>query len=118
MATIVKRVLSASTDGVPITVSATVAKLIHTTSSLTTTIDEVFIYASNSSTNSVTINVEINGSASQVISHEVLPKGEGFQLVVPGITFQGQGTSGVAISVQASSSNVINITGFVNRITQ
>lgn len=122
MATVTKRILSGSTDGFPITVSATAvsATLIHTGPTSTTTIDEVYIYANNSSTNTVTMWMEWGNAASgsHVITFDVLPKGEGPQLIVPGFPLQGRSATGASINVGASTSNVIQIYGFVNRIVQ
>ncbi len=117
MATITKRVLSASIDGQPVGISATAAKVVHTGSSLTNVLDEVYMWAQCSSTADVSINVEIGASASHAFGVTVLAKGEGAQVILPGIPIQGAATP-IAISVQASSSGVINIIGFVNRISQ
>jgi hypothetical protein len=55
MATFTKKILSASTDGkaVKVAATATAGTTIHTGSATATTIDEVWIYAVNSSVSSV-----------------------------------------------------------------
>lgn len=117
MATITKRVLSGSTDGAPILVSATTSKLIHTGPSSTNTIDEVYLYLTNSATSNVSVRIELNASASQTYGYEMLPKGNGAELVVPGFIVQGNATP-LVINIQSSSSNVIHALGWVNRIVQ
>lgn len=115
--TIAKQVLSGSTDGLPIVVSATVAKAIHTGSSLSTVLEELYVFAANSSTNVVTVNLEWGASGSHVTSHELQPKGAGLQLLVAGNLIRGR-SSNTVLSIQASTSNVVNVLGYVHRITE
>ena len=121
MPTIVKRVLSGSTDGFPINVSSTStsATVIHTGSTSTNVIDEVWLYAQNSNTVTVSCWMEWGGgaSASQLIKFDVFGQ-SGPECVIPGLIIQGRSATGISITMGASTSNVISILGFVNRITQ
>jgi hypothetical protein len=60
MATFTKQVLSGSTDGkaVKVAATATAGTLLHTGSATVTTLDEVWLYAVNSSASSVKLTVE------------------------------------------------------------
>jgi hypothetical protein len=116
--TITKRVLSGSTNGFPINVSATAGGVttVHTGVTASTTIDEVWIYAQNSSTAQVSLLLEWGISASQVIRAEVPPQ-DGPTLIIPGFPVEGR-TTAIVISAFASTSNVISLYGYVNRIVQ
>lgn len=121
MPTIAKRVLSGSMDGFPINVSATAvsATLIHTGSTSTSVIDEVWLYLNNSSTTTVTAWIEFGGaSSSGLMTVDVLPKGNGPSLVLPGLPIQGRSATGADLRIGASTSNVLSVYGFVNRISQ
>ena len=115
MATFSKRILSGSTDGKGITVSATSSgsgNTIHTAVSGTTDFDEVWVYAYNSHTSSVTLNLEFGGtSSSQRISQPVDPS-SGLYLLVPGFVVQ----NGAVISAYASQASKVTLYGYVNRI--
>ena len=120
MASITKRVLSGSTDGFPINVSQTAfsGTLIHTGSTSTNTIDEVYVYAYSSATSVVSITVEMGGaSASGIMRFDIPPLSEPF-LLLPGIILQGRSATGADLRVGASTSNVVSLIGWVNRITQ
>ena len=119
--TIAKRILSGSTDGFPINVSSTSVSgtLVHLGSTSTNVLDEMWVYATNSSTNTVTCWVEYGnaGSASQRMTFD-LASTEIPELIIPGFLLQGRSATGISINVGASTSNVINLYGYVNRITQ
>lgn len=119
--TITKRCLSGSTDGFPINVSATLcsATLIHLGPTSTNTTDELWVYACNSSTNAVSCWIEYGGaaSASQIIAFDVQAR-SGPELIIPGFPIQGRSATGASINIGASTSNVVSIYGFVNRIVQ
>jgi hypothetical protein len=119
--TITKRILAGSTDGFPINVSATAisATLVHTGPTSTNTIDEIWLYAANSTTNAVTCWLEWGNAASssQRISFEVSALA-GPELIIPGFPLQGRSATGASIYVGASTSNVLSLYGYVNRIVQ
>ena len=60
MATFTKRILSNSTDGKAIKVAqtATAGTLIHTGDTVTSTLDEVWVYANNTSSSNVKLTIE------------------------------------------------------------
>ena len=115
MATFSKRTLSGSTDGKGISISSTTAgsgNVIHAAVSGTTDFDEVWVYAFNSHTSSVTLNIEFGGTDStQRISQPIDPA-SGLYLVVPGFVIQ----NGASISAYASVASKIAIYGYANRI--
>ena len=115
-ATYSKLPLSGSTNGRAILVAATATAgtLIHTAVSGTTNLDEVWIYAMNTSTSSVTLDIEWGGvtAPNDLIELTILPEA-GLVTVIPGLLLN----NGLVIRAFAGSANVINIQGFVNRIT-
>jgi hypothetical protein len=114
MAIFSKVPLSGSVDGMPISVfaSATPGTIIHTAQSGTNGIDEVWIYAVNTQASSVKLTLEYGGSnTSEHI--EITVAGEsGLTVVVPGLVIQNS----KVIRAFAETANVINLTGYVNRI--
>jgi hypothetical protein len=120
MATFSKLHLSGSTGGLPIKVTqtATAGTTVHATGTSSSIIDEVWVYAANTSGSAVTLTIEYGGTTSPdhliIIS---IPAQSGLALVLPGLTLSGDGTSARTVRAFASSANVINITGYVNRIS-
>jgi len=118
MATFSKQIFSGSTDGLPISVTqtATAGTLIHTCSSTTTTIDEVWLYATNTSASDVVLTVEWgNATTSNNIKYTV-KAANGLYLIASGLVIKGN-ASPYTIRAFAATTAVISITGFVNRIT-
>jgi hypothetical protein len=116
MATFTKLPLSGSTNGKAVLVAAiaTAGTLIHTAVSGTTNLDEVWLYAQNTSTSSVMLDIEWGGTTApnDLIELTVLPEA-GLVTVIPGFLLQ----NGLVIRAFAGTANVITIHGFVNRIT-
>jgi hypothetical protein len=113
MATYSKLALSGSTSGRPIAVSASASPgtVIHTSASAS--LDEIWIYAVNSSTTSVKLTLEYGGTstADQI---EITITGEsGLTLIVPGLILTGSNI----VRAFAATANVIALSGYVNRIT-
>ena len=119
MATFTKKKLSASTDGRAIKVAqtATAGTTIHTGSATATTIDEVWIYAVNTSASSVKLTIEWGGVSSpdDLIEVTVLPEA-GLVTVIPGLLIVGNATP-LVVKAFAGTANVVCIHGFVNQIT-
>jgi len=115
MATYSRELLSGSTQGKQIKVGATATPgtLIHTAVSGTTDLDEIWLYAVNSSSSGVKLTIEW-GEASAPDGHvEVtLAAEDGYQLVVPGLLLQ----NALVVRAFAGTTNVILINGYVNRI--
>jgi hypothetical protein len=118
MATVVKRKLSASTDGMPIKVvaTATAGTTIHTAVAGTTagTFDEIWLYAYNGHTTAVELTIEYGGATvpDQNIKVTLAAK-SGLALIVPGLILQ----NGLVVKAFASVANVITLSGWVNQIT-
>jgi len=114
MATFTKELLSGSTDGAPIDVAATATPgtLIHTAHA--TSLDEVWIYAFNTSGAKRTLTIEFGGVAGKdLVTCELAAIGCGLILVIPGSTLTGS----LAVRAFCSVANDVSIVGWVNRIT-
>lgn len=119
MATFVKQKLSGSTNGRPIKVvaTATAGTLIHTAVSGTTvgTFDEIWLYATNSSTAVVALTIEFGGTTNpdDRIVLNIPASGSGLVTVIPGLILQ----NATIVRAFAGTTNVIMLSGFVNAIT-
>lgn len=119
MSTFSKLRLSGSTGGRPIKVAAisTPGTTIHTTGTSNAAIDEVWLYANNTSASAVELTVEFGGTSDPddriILS---IPSKTGLVLVLPGLTLSGTGSAGRVVTAFAATTNVINITGYVNRV--
>jgi hypothetical protein len=119
MATFSKQILSGSTDGKQIKVvqTATAGTLIHTGSTTTTTLDEVWLYAMNTDSTDRKLTIEWGGVASPDDLIEYTVKAEnGLYLIVAGLLLKGNATA-LNVRAFAATANVICISGYVNRIT-
>lgn len=117
MATFTKVLLSGSTQGKAIKVvqTATAGTTIHTAVSGTSSLDEVWLYAHNSSVNAVKLTLEWGEATAPDGNIEINIGGEGtgLVLVAPGLLLQNS----LVIKAFAAIANVITITGYVNRIS-
>lgn len=116
MATFSKQLLSGSTNGkaIKVAATATAGTLIHTAASGTSTIDEIWLYAHNTSASAVKLTIEW-GEATAPDGHieiNIGAEGTGMVLVAPGIPLQNS----LVVRAFAATANVINIFGYVNRI--
>jgi hypothetical protein len=118
VATYTKQVLSGSTDGKGILVAATstAGTTIHTGSTTTTTLDEVWLYAVNTSASSVKLTIEWGETTAPNgnIELTVLPEA-GLVTVIPGFLIKGNATA-LVVRAFAGTANVVVVHGFVNRI--
>ena len=121
MATYSKQLLSGSTQGKPIKLTGTAtgsSVTIHATGTSSSTIDEVWLYAYNSSTGPVTLTVEYGGTTAPDQNIKIdIPPTSGLTLVVPGLILTGTGAAANTITAFAGTTNVITISGYVNRIS-
>jgi hypothetical protein len=103
--------------GILVAATATLGTAIHTASTTTTTIDEIWLYAVNTSTSTVKLTLEWGEGTSPNghIELNVLPEA-GLVTLVPGLLLQGNATARV-VRAFAATTNVIVVHGFVNRIT-
>ena len=113
MAIFTKVVLSGSTDGRPIKVTqiATPGDIIHTAHA--TSIDEIYLYACNTSKSAILLTIEWGGVASpdDLIEYKI-PSESGLFCVCPGLVL----TNSLLARAFAATANLITISGFVNRI--
>ena len=118
MATFTKKILSGSTDGkaVKVAATATAGTTIHTGSATTTTLDEVWIYAVNSSASSVKLTIEWGEATAPDGNIEVTVQPEaGLVTVIPGLLIKGNATP-LVVKAFAATANVVVIHGYVNEI--
>jgi len=103
--------------GIKVAATATAGTTIHTASATATTIDEIWLYAVNSSASSVKLTIEWGEATAPDGNVEVtvLPEA-GLVTIIPGFLLQGNATPKV-VKAFAGTTNVICIHGFVNRIT-
>ena len=115
MATFTKHALSGSTDGKQIAVAATATAgtLIHTATSGTTNWDEIVLSAVNISGTDVLLTIEYGGATAADQIKVLIPAQGGLTLVVPGHILN----NGAVVRAFAATTNVINISGYVNRVT-
>ena len=116
MATYSKQLLSGSTNGkaIKVAATATAGTTIHTAVSGTSSIDEVWLYAHNTSSSAVKLTLEWGEATAPDgnIEINIGAEGTGLVLVAPGIPLQNS----LVIKAFAGTANVINIFGYVNRI--
>jgi hypothetical protein len=117
MATFTKLILSASNNGQHILLSSTgssSANPIHTTPAGTSSLDEIYLYAYNEATASVLTTLNWGGGSEPTnICRVTLPPQSGRILIADGMLL----TNGLTVYGYASASNMVNIDGFVNRIS-
>jgi hypothetical protein len=98
---------------------------IHATDTNATTIDEVWLYATNTSLAPVTLTLFYGGGptvgsgAQNAPNYISIPPQSGLTLITPGLMLTGvAGSPGSATTIYASASvgSVITISGYVNRI--
>lgn len=115
MATFSKLALSGSTNGKPIAVAATSTPgtTIHTAQSGTSGLDEIWLYAVNSSTTSVKLTIEFGGTTTAENIELTITGESGLVLVIPGLVLNNS----QVVRAFAGTGSVINISGYVNRIS-
>jgi hypothetical protein len=121
MATYSKQILSGSTNGTGITVvaTATLGTTIHATGTSATTLDEIWLYAVNTTATARTLTIEFGGvSATKDLIQQSIPvTPSGLVLVVAGLLLRGTGAAATTVTAFGSAASAIEIFGFVNRIT-
>lgn len=119
MATFSKLVLGGSTNGraVQVTATASPGTTVHTGSTTVTDIDEVWLYANNTSASDVKLTVEWGGTSSPADLIEVtIPAESGLVAIAPGLLVKGAATA-LIVRAFAGTASVVNIHGYVNRIS-
>lgn len=120
MATFTKVNLSGSTQGRQIKVAATASSgtTIHATGTSASIIDEVWLYAYNSSASPVVLTVQYGSTNTPDDDIKLtIPATSGLTLVVPGLILTGTGSAANTVRAYAATTNVIMISGYVNRIS-
>jgi len=115
MATYSKVLLSGSTNGkgVKVVATATAGTTIHTAVAGTSSMDEIWIYAVNSSAAVVKLTLEWGEATAPDGNIELtIPSESGLVLVAPGLLLQNS----LVVKAFAATANVILIHGYVNRI--
>lgn len=115
MATFSKLLLSGSTNGRSILVAATATPgtLIHTAVAGTSSLDEIWLYAVNTSTSAVKLTLEYGGTTAPNDHIELTVSPEsGLVLVSPGLVLN----NALVVRAFAGTTNVLAISGYVNRI--
>jgi hypothetical protein len=115
MATFSKVALSGATTGVPIAVVATASTgtTIHATG--TSAIDEVWLYATNTSSAAVVLTIQFGGTATVNQIQQTIPANSGLTLIIPGLILASSG-SAITVYAYAGTASVVNISGYVNRV--
>ena len=119
MATYSKVAFSAQADGSPIKVIATASSgtPIHTTETSASIQDEIWLYAYNSDTAPRLLTIQYGGTATPDDDIKItIPSQSGLTLVIPGLILTGTGSAGNSVLAYASTTNVITVSGYVNRI--
>jgi hypothetical protein len=103
--------------GIKVAATSTTGTSIHTASSTPSTIDEIWLYAVNTSTSAVKLTIEWGETTAPDgnIEVTVLPEA-GLLTVIAGLVLQGNASAKV-VRAFAATTNVIVMHGFVNRIT-
>lgn len=117
MATITKVQLSGATNGrnVLVVATATAGTLIHTATASANVLDEIWLWAANSSAVDVKLTVEFGGvTAPNDHVEYTVPAEDGLYMIIPGLTING----GVVVRAFAGTGSVLVVNGYVNRIDQ
>ena len=111
-----------SNQGVPIPVGSTGGvgtngTTIHTTGSSSTAFDEIWLYATNTTTAAVVLTIQFGGNALVNQIQQTIPANSGLTLVIPGLVLTGTGSAANTVYAYAGTASVVNISGYVNRIS-
>lgn len=119
MVAVNKFLLSESSQGkaVKVAATATPGTTLHTGSTNTSALDEVWLYAMNNGTVDCNLTVEWgNTSSPDDLIQITLPFKSGLTLVAPGLLLAGNSSSGLLIRAFSSVADIVSIHGYVNRI--
>jgi acyl-coenzyme A thioesterase PaaI-like protein len=116
MASYSKQILSGSVDGKPIAIAAvsTPGTLLHTGPTITTTLDEIWLYAMNTHTAAIKLTVEWGDATTANNIEYTVPAENGLYLIAPGLLLKGNAT---ALTVKAFAPTAgVSIHGYINQI--
>jgi len=122
MATFTKVLLSGSSQGKAIKIAATTSgsngTTLHATGTSSSIIDELWLYAYNSSSSAVVLTIQWGGITAVDNEYKLsIPAASGLTLVVPGLVLTGDGTTATTTRAYAATTNVVTVSGYVNRIS-
>jgi hypothetical protein len=119
MATYSKVLLSGSSQGQPILVAATSTPgtNIHTTGTSSSITDCVTLYAHNTDTTARKLTIELGGTGTNNTIEVTVPAESGLMLVVPQLPLTGTGSASKSVAAFCATTNVVAISGFVDRIS-
>lgn len=109
-----------SGDGrnIKVVATATPGTLIHTCSDVVTDQDEIYLYVANTGAASCIVTLEFGGVTNPDDRIEAnVPSKQGFYTLVPGVALKGA-ASPLVVRIFAATTGVINVSGFVNRISE
>mgnify|MGYP003111579058 FL=1 len=111
-------------DGNPIQITDTTGNgsFIHDTSNDETKQDELWLWATNIHTSDVQVTLHVgylnSGSAAATEQMIVtLPSKSGWTLILQGIPLRSSGSTPRRVAAIAGTANVVNVVGYVNRIS-
>jgi len=116
MASYNKLKLSGSANGRQIKIGAvaTPGTLIHTAVAGIVDMDEIWVYATNNHTASLALIIEYGGvSSPDDLIQMSIPSKTGLFLVIPGFLLN----NGLIVRAYAQTTNLLSLSGWVNRIT-
>lgn len=110
-----RQVLSSSTDGRPILIATTTGSgdAVHTVSATSGVIEEVWLWASNTSASTITVDVYWGGTTDPDDKLRYRIDAGVTSTIVPGISLQ----NGLTVKVRASVTNVCTVAGHSNILT-
>lgn len=113
--TFAKTIPSGSTDGqgIKITATATAGTLFHTSSVTAGVTDEIWMWLNNTSASDVVVTIEFGGATAPDQNIIMTAPAKTTVLAIPGLILQNAKT----VKAFAASANVVNMVGYVNRIT-
>ena len=120
MATYSKVQLSGSTDGtgIELAVDSGTFTTIHTTTTTVSTLDEIWLYASNTDATDRKLTLKFGGTddPDDLIEQTIVAE-SGLTLLVPGLALSGKASTGLIVLGAAAVASKVTVFGYVNRIT-
>jgi len=115
MATVVKKLLSASTNGrtISIAATATLGTTVHTSISSAASWDEIWLWANNTSSSNQNLSIEWGAAGvNNTKVYQLPPAPAGDILVVPGQVLNNS----LVLTAFSTAASTVMVSGFVNNI--
>jgi hypothetical protein len=104
--------------GIALAVDSGAFTTIHTTTTTAATLDEIWMYAVNSSAADLKVTIQFGGDQEPEDFIETTVTAEsGLVLIVPGLILQGKASTGLIVKGAAATGDEVAVYGYVNRIT-